>query len=36
MAPQDKVWHKNWFQIVGYDIVDTFTKFDAILICRYL
>ena len=34
MAPQDKILHQNQFQIVGYGIVDTFTKFDAIFICR--
>ena len=34
MVPQDELWHQNWIQIVGYDIVDSFTKFDAILICR--
>ena len=34
MVPQDELWHQNWIQMVGNDIVDTSTKFDAILICR--
>ena len=28
MVPQDKTWHQNYFEAVGYDIVDTFTNFD--------
>ena len=34
MPPPHKIWHQNQFQVVGYDIVDTFPKFDATLICR--
>ena len=34
IAPQGKFCHQNQFQEVVYDVVDTFTKFDVVLICR--